>query len=62
MKMLLVSLLILLALCGGWLVGVRCTIYAIKTRYPTTWTLLGLEMKTSKQENAGAAHDKEARP
>ncbi|MBQ8616199.1 MAG: hypothetical protein IJ418_01680 [Clostridia bacterium] len=62
MKMLLVSLLILLALCGGWLLGVRCTIYTIKTRYPTTWTLLGLEMKNNKQKQVEAACDKEAQP
>lgn len=54
MKMPLVSLLIFLALCGGWLLGVRCTIYTIETRYPTTWTLLGLEMKNNKQNRVDA--------
>ncbi len=60
MKMLLVSLLIFLALCCGWLLGVCCTIYTIKNRYPTTWVLLGLEMKNNKQKRADAARDKEA--
>lgn len=60
MKMLLVSLLIFLALCGGWLLGVRCTIYTIKTRYPTTWALMALEMKNNERKRADAARDKEA--
>lgn len=58
--MLLVSLLIFLALWAGFMIGVRCTIHTIKTRYPTTWALLGLEMKNNKRKRADAARDKEA--
>lgn len=60
MKMLLASLLIFFALCSGFILGIRCTIHAIETRYPTTWKLLALEMENNKYKRADAARDKEA--
>ena len=60
MTLLLVSLLILFCLWCGFHLGIMAAIHTIETRYPTTWELLGLEMKVYKQERADAARDKEA--
>lgn len=60
MKLLLASLLLILALWVGFCLGIQSTIRTIESRYPTTWDILGLEMKVNKQKRADAAHDKEA--
>lgn len=48
-------LLVILALLGGFHLGILCTIHTIKTRYPLTWAIMAEEMQYVKKERAKAA-------
>lgn len=58
MKLLIVSLLLILALWVGFHLGILSTINTIQKRYPKSWLVMASEMADKKR--ADAARDKEA--
>lgn len=55
-------LLVILALLGGFVFGIYCTVLGVEKHYKTAWKILLLEIKANKQKRADAAREKEARP
>ena len=59
MTLLLVILLVILALLGGFAFGIWSTACTIEKHYKTAWKHLVLEVKLNKRKRADAAREKE---